>query len=80
MTIHIRRWGNSDAVRIPAKTLAAVGLKTNDPVHVKEVDGRIVIEPATDRKRHLQELIDAITPENRHPVTDWGPPVGKEFR
>jgi len=26
----------------------------------------------------LQELLEGITPENCHPATDWGKPVGKE--
>lgn len=26
----------------------------------------------------LTEMIEQITPENRHPETDWGPPVGRE--
>jgi antitoxin component of MazEF toxin-antitoxin module len=26
----------------------------------------------------LDELIGQITPENRHPETDWGPGVGRE--
>ena len=78
MNSYVRRWGNSAAVRIPAATLAAAGLKPNDPVDVREENGRIVIE----RKRSdidIQALIDGITPENRHEETDWGPPVGKEF-
>ena len=78
MNYYVRRWGNSAAVRIPAATLAAAGLKPDDPVEVREENGRIVIE----RKRSsvdVQALIDGITPENRHEETDWGPPVGKEF-
>jgi antitoxin component of MazEF toxin-antitoxin module len=30
------------------------------------------------RRYTLRELVDGITPENRHEETDWGPPVGKE--
>ena len=79
MTAVVRKWGNSAAVRIPAATLAAAGLKPDDPVEVREENGRIVIEKARRSKVDLQELIDGITPENRHEETDWGPPVGKEF-
>lgn len=79
MTCHVRRWGNSAAVRIPASALAAAGLKTDDPVDVREENGRIVIEKAAPKKLDIQALIDGITDENRHEVTDWGPPVGKEF-
>ena len=32
------------------------------------------------KRKHptLEELLDKITPENRHEEVDWGPPVGKE--
>jgi antitoxin component of MazEF toxin-antitoxin module len=26
----------------------------------------------------LEELLRQVTPENRHPEIDWGPPVGAE--
>jgi antitoxin component of MazEF toxin-antitoxin module len=43
-----------------------------------EVHSRtIVIQPAAS-KPTLEELLDAITPENCHPATDWGQPAGKE--
>lgn len=71
--------GNSAAVRIPSAALAAAGLKPDDPVSVREENGRIVIEKSRRPPVNLQELIDRITPENRHEETDWGPPVGKEF-
>lgn len=78
MTAVVRKWGNSAAVRIPAATLAAAGLKPDDPVEVREENGRIVIEKVRP-KVNLRELIDGIRPENRHEETDWGPPVGREF-
>ena len=79
MNQHIRKWGNSAAVRIPASTLEAAGLKPNDPVTVREENGRVVIEKARRPEIDLQELIDGITTENRHEEMDWGSPVGKEF-
>ena len=79
MNQHVRKWGNSDAVRIPSSLLAAAGLKTDDPVEVREEDGRIVIEKAAADNETLDEMIARITPENRHEPFDWGPPVGKEI-
>lgn len=79
MNQHVRKWGNSAAVRIPMATLAAAGLKPDDPVEVREENGRIVIEPVRKAKKDLQQLIDGITPGNRHEESDWGPPVGREF-
>ena len=79
MNMHIRKWGNSAAVRIPAATLDAAGLKPDDPVEVREENGRIVIEKAKPQPVTLEWLLEGITPDNVHPETDFGPPVGKEI-
>jgi len=79
MNQHVKKWGNSAAVRIPAATLAAAGLKTNDPVDVREEDGRIVIEKVMPRPITLEWLLEGITADNIHPEIDFGRPVGKEI-
>lgn len=79
MGIHIRKWGNSAAVRLPAGVLERAGLSIDDPVEVRVEDGRIVIEPVKPTHINLDELIAGITEENRHDEVDWGPPVGREF-
>jgi antitoxin MazE len=48
-----------------------------DSVDVSANKGMIVIRP-TRRTYSLQELVDAITPRNRHDETDWDRPVGHE--
>lgn len=79
MNMFVRRWGNSAAVRIPSAALAAAGLKTDDPVEVREENGRIVIERARPKEITLDWLLAQVTPENTHPEFDWGPAVGKEI-
>ena len=80
MNIHVRKWGNSAAVRIPAAVLDAAGLKANDAVEVREEEGRVVIEKArTPQEPTLEWLVAGITPDNLHEEIDWGAPVGKEF-
>lgn len=78
MNMHIRKWGNSAAVRIPAATLDAAGLKPDDKVEVREENGRIVIERAKVGPVTLKALVEGITPDNLHGEMDWGAPVGKE--
>lgn len=82
MTVHVRRWGNSDAVRIPATALAAAGLRTNDAVEVRGEEGRLVIERAQPAPQAvtLDWLLEGVTAENLHGEIDFGPPIGKEFR
>lgn len=79
MRVSVRRWGNSAAVRIPVAMLAAVGLKPDDPVEIRDEGGRLVIEPIRDAGADLDTLLAAITPENRHDEVDFGAPVGREI-
>ncbi len=79
MKQHVRKWGNSDAVRIPASLLAAAGLKIGDPVYLRAELGRIIIEREATDSETLDDLLAGITPENIHPEIDCGPPVGKEI-
>ena len=71
MTTKIRKWGNSYAVRVSKETVHKLGLRDGSSVKFK-------IEPE-HKKPTLVELVAQITPENRHPHIDWGPPVGKEI-
>jgi antitoxin MazE len=78
MTIQIKKWGNSSAVRIPADVMAAANLSVDDAVSIREEEGRIVIEPAAKIRFTLDELLRGITPAMLHEETDWGSPMGKE--
>jgi antitoxin MazE len=42
-------------------------------------DGNIIIKPARRKRYSLEELVGAITPENRHDEVVCGEPVGNEF-
>jgi antitoxin MazE len=64
---------------LPAGALERAGLSIDDPVEVREEEGRIVIEPVKSVRVNLDELIAGITEENRHEETDWGAPQGREF-
>jgi antitoxin MazE len=75
----VRKWGNSAAVRIPAATLEAAGLKSGDPVDVREENGRVVIEKVRSEEITLDTLLAGVTPENIHAEFDWGPAVGREI-
>ena len=71
------KWGNSLAVRIPKGVAERVRMKEGDAVEIKAAKGRIEVRHA-DRIPSLEELVAQITPENRHPETDWGRDVGRE--
>ncbi len=74
----ISKWGNSLAVRIPAGAADSVGLSEGSEVEITVRAGALIVKPSRKRRYELMELIDQITPENRHELIDWGTPVGKE--
>ena len=79
MGIHIRKWGNSAAVRLPASALEKAGLSVDDPVEVREEEGRIVIEKVEPQAITLDWLLEGLKPEQLHGEIDFGPAVGREF-
>ena len=78
MKVIVKKWGNSAAVRIPAAIMAAAHVNLDQPVEVREEQGRIVIEPIRHKQYKLDELLSGITSKNRHEPIDTGVPVGKE--
>ena len=56
---------------------AAVNLGDGDEVDVRVQNGAIVIRPAV-RRYTIAELVEGITPKNRHVDIDWGTPTGTE--
>jgi len=74
----IAKWGNSLAVRIPLAIAKQASLSEGDSVRLAlDREGGIHLRPA--RRRYvLSDLVNRITPKNRHRETDWGRPQGKE--
>ena len=78
MSALVKRWGNSAAVRIPARVLADAGLDIDQPVDIREERGRIIIEPIRTLAFTLEDLVRHIRPDNLHAPLDMGGPVGRE--
>jgi antitoxin MazE len=79
MLLTVKKWGNSASVRIPSSIMEAAHLELDDPVDIREEDGRIVIEPIRTREYMLDQLLAGITPQNLHAQVDFGVPVGNEI-
>ena len=78
MRVHVRKWGNSASVRIPASVMASAALGVDQLVDIREEGGRIVIEPVRAPAYDLDQLIDQMKPETFPDEIDFGPPVGGE--
>lgn len=84
---NIRRWGNSQGIRLSKELLSRMNLKENDTVSINVYDGKMTIEKVNDRKylnlkerleEFYQKPIDEIYVENTQEV-DVGDPVGDEI-
>ena len=78
MVIHIKKWGNSASVRIPASIMAAADLSLDQEVDVRLEDGKIIIEPVRLVEETLAQMLERMTPDTFHDDIDFGPPVGNE--
>lgn len=78
MRVQVKKWGNSASVRIPASVMAAASLRLDQPVDVREEDGRIVIEPIRTPAPDLDALLARMTPDTFPDDVDFGAPVGEE--
>ncbi len=76
-SIQIAKWGNSLGLRIPKAVALEANLGEGDTVEVSVRDGEIVVRAARPAYS-LLELVDQITPQNRHGETDRGQPAGRE--
>ena len=73
----IARWGNSLGLRLPKALASEARFAEGDTVEVSVKDGAIIVRPSPTTYS-LHELVDKITPRNRHGETDWGKPTGFE--
>jgi len=76
MTVALKKWGNSLALRIP-KDIANTLLVENDSVMELAVnDGILMVKPK--KNNLLEELVSQINSENLHKEIDTGRSVGNE--
>ena len=79
MRLHIRKWGNSASVRIPASVMASASIGLDQLVDVREEGGLIVIEPIRAPIYELDKLLEQMTPETFPDEVDFDQPVGEEI-
>ena len=78
MRPHVKKWGNSAAVRIPGSVIEAAAMHIDQAVDVREEGGRIIIEPVAIPVFELQVLLDQMDPKTFHSDEEFGPAVGDE--
>ncbi len=78
MHAQIKQWGNSLALRIPKPVADSLQLQVGSDLELVLSDGALLIKPGR-HKKNLADMMARVTPENIHPVVDWGKPRGKEL-
>ena len=81
MLTTIRKWGNSQGVRLPKALLDALFLQENDPVEVIAESESIIIRKATRKRRakkSLEERFEGYSGAYQCEEWDTGKPVGRE--
>lgn len=78
MTATIRKWGNSLAVRLPKALADQAQVREGVKVQLVTTPEGILVKAKRKPRYRLSDLLAGITPDNVHPETDWGRPVGKE--
>ena len=78
MVATVAKWGNSLALRIPQHILQEIELAEGAEVDLVVIDGNLVVKPRSRQRYSLDELVDAITPENLHSETETDVTVGNE--
>lgn len=82
----LKKWGNSQAIRIPKEILRAVEFKENDKVKISIIKNSIMIQKVNSNEKNLQKRlenfygkpIDDIYVDSTQEI-DIGTPVGDEF-
>ncbi|MCI9532603.1 MAG: AbrB/MazE/SpoVT family DNA-binding domain-containing protein [Lachnospiraceae bacterium] len=81
MQATIRKWGNSQGIRIPKAFLEALGMMENDLVELKRVDDAIVVTKVRKAEGlRLEDIFEGYSGESAAGEFDWGLSAGKEVQ
>jgi antitoxin MazE len=78
MRVHVQKWGNSLALRIPKPFAEDVGVREGSTVQLSVSQGRLIARPVKRRRIGLQELLAGVTKDNLHHEVRTGSSVGRE--
>ena len=81
MITKVKKWGNSQGLRIAKQVLEDACIMIGDEVDVTARDGAIVIVPLRKvrGKVSLQDLVSRIPKDYKAAEIDWGKPAGREI-
>ena len=74
----VRKWGNSQGLRLSRQVLDLADIDVGDDVEVTVVEHQILVKKVTRPKYDLAELVARIPNDYRASEESFGPPVGNE--
>lgn len=76
MTVALKKWGNSLALRIPKDVVNTLNIDNNSIMELTVENGVLIIRPK--KSNLLETLVSQINSENLHKEIDTGRSVGNE--
>jgi antitoxin MazE len=76
MTVPLKKWGNSLAIRIPKDIATTLSMEYNSLIELAIVNGVLVLKP--QKKMRLESLVSQINSENLHNEISTGGSIGNE--
>lgn len=76
MTVALKKWGNSIALRIPKDIATTLDVDNNSLMELDIHDGVLTLRPK--KENVLEALVSQINSENLHREMDTGESVGNE--
>jgi len=76
MTVALKKWGNSLALRIPKDILNTLAIDENSIMELSVNNGMLTVKPKSNTL--LETLVSQISSENLHKEIDSGRSVGSE--
>jgi len=76
MTVAMKRWGNSLAIRIPKDITASLDLRDDSLLELEIRDNTLVLKPKQNNS--LEMMVEQITPENLHNEIKTDEAIGHE--
>ncbi|MGR3220956.1 MAG: AbrB/MazE/SpoVT family DNA-binding domain-containing protein [Candidatus Anammoxibacter sp.] len=78
MQMHVQKWGNSLALRIPESFALEANVEEGTTVDITFKNGALIVTPISANTYSLEGLLSKINDENIHKETHTGKPVGLE--
>lgn len=79
MQVSLKRWGNSQGIRIPKSIVNEMNLDKNQKFDLTMQDEKIILTKQQENFSLIRELFENYETENNQSEFDWGSPKGNEI-